>query len=146
SERRSIDIERAAQRPQRFQFRGEGEGAVDMSPVERLYAEAVPPERQLAAFAIPHREGKHALALAQGFLYSPMRKALKQHLRVGAAAQGDTRLPKLLSEVAIVVDFAVEGDDEAAVRRHHRLVARGADIDDREAAMTEGDAGIGIAP
>src|SRR5689334_14568310 len=44
---------------------------------------------------------------------------------------------EFVAQLAIVVDFAVEGENEAAVGREHRLVAGGRRIDDGEAAMAQ---------
>ena len=49
-------------------------------------------------------------------------------------------LTQLLAQFEIVVDFAVEDDDQAAIDRVHRLMARRAEIDDRQPAMAETDA------
>ena len=41
------------------------------------------------------------------------------------------------TDIAVIVDFAVEGDDVAAVGGMHRLRAAGAEIDDGEPALAE---------
>ena len=46
----------------------------------------------------------------------------------------------------MIVDFAVEDDDEAAVVREHRLVAGGRQVDDRQPPVAERDPRLGIAP
>ena len=52
---------------------------------------------------------------------------------------------ELRHQFHIVVDLAVVGEDRA-VRRHHRLVARGRQIDDGEPAMGESDTPRAIQP
>jgi len=52
----------------------------------------------------------------------------------------------MAAELGVVVDLAVEGEDEAAVGRHHRLVARGRQVDDRQPSVTKTNTGIGVDP
>src|SRR5262249_23566290 len=46
---------------------------------------------------------------------------------------------KLLAELEVAVDFAVEHEPARAVGREHRLIRRGAEIDDREAPKADAD-------
>lgn len=50
------------------------------------------------------------------------------------------------AQLAEIINLAVEGDDEAAVGRGHRLMAGRRQIDDGKPAMGERDAGVRIAP
>src|ERR1019366_7050686 len=45
-----------------------------------------------------------------------------------------------------VVDLAVVADHPSSAGRHHRLVASWTEVDHGEAAMTEGDAALGVDP
>ena len=96
--------------------------------------------------AVPQREGKHAdRAFDRGF-DAPKRAGFQQHLGVGIAAHGMAGRLQLAADVAVVVDFAVEGDDEAPVGRMHRLRAAGTEIDDGEPALTQRHAALGLDP
>jgi hypothetical protein len=49
---------------------------------------------------------------------------------------------KLAAQFAVVVDLAVEGDDELAVGTVHGLRAALGEVDDGQAAVAEGDSSI----
>ncbi len=51
-----------------------------------------------------------------------------------------------MAQLAIVEDLAIVGDDVATVRRDHRLVAARREVDDGQAAMTEGNPSGRIKP
>jgi hypothetical protein len=51
-----------------------------------------------------------------------------------------------MPDLRVVVDLAIEGDDEAPVARQHRLPTRRRQVDDRKPAMNEGDSRIFIEP
>jgi hypothetical protein len=51
-----------------------------------------------------------------------------------------------LSQERVIIDFAIEGDNEPAALRHHWLPARLGEVDDREPAMAERDPGVSIKP
>ena len=114
--------------------------------VERLDAEAVACQHQASRLAVPQREGKHAdRALDRGF-DAPQRAGFKQHFGIGIAAHRTAGRLQLAADVAVIVDFAVEGDDVTPIRRMHRLRAAGTEIDDGEPALTERHAGLGLDP
>jgi hypothetical protein len=50
------------------------------------------------------------------------------------------------SELAKIVDFAVQGENVAAVSRQHGLMPFGAQVLNRKSAMTQAYAGVGIGP
>ena len=58
-------------------------------------------------------------------------------LGVGAAAEGDALALEAGAQIAVVVDLAVEDDDQPAVRRSHRLVPGRRQIDDGQPAEAE---------
>jgi hypothetical protein len=47
---------------------------------------------------------------------------------------------KLLPPLAVVIDFAVEGERKAAIFREHRLVSGGARINDRQPPVAQASA------
>jgi hypothetical protein len=81
-----------------------------------------------------------------GLFYPPQRTGLEQHLGVGIAAHGTPGVAKLLADVAIIVDLAVEGDDVTTIGRVHGLGTARAQIDDRESALAEHDPDLGLDP
>ena len=46
----------------------------------------------------------------------------------------------------MIVDLAVVIEDQAPVRREHRLVARGREVDDGQAAVRQADAALAVDP
>ena len=46
---------------------------------------------------------------------------------------------QLGAQLHVVVDLPIEHDDEAAIARHHGLMAGGAQVDDRKTPMSEHD-------
>src|SRR5207244_7908890 len=60
--------------------------------------------------------------------------------------QPATRGFELAANVTVVIDLAVEGDDIAAVAGMHGLRAAGAQVDDREPALTDHHAAFCIDP
>ena len=65
---------------------------------------------------------------------------VQQDLGVGVGLEGIALGFELLAQLAVVVDFAVEGDAQAAIGSGHRLGTGGGEIDDGEAAVGEADA------
>ena len=62
---------------------------------------------------------------------------MAQRFGIGARAKDVSRSPQARRQVTVVVDFAVERDDDVAVFIAHRLPAFGPQIDDRQPAMAE---------
>ncbi len=48
--------------------------------------------------------------------------------------------------IRVVVDLTVEDEDPPAVRRRHRLVSRGREVDDRQPTVTQGDTRLLVEP
>ena len=53
---------------------------------------------------------------------------------------------QLAADVAVIVDFAIERDDEAPVGRMHGLRAAGTEIDDGEPTLAQCHAAFGLDP
>ena len=141
---------------------GEDEAAVLLRVVERLDAEEVAGTEQLARIAVPDGEREHAAQTVE-HAFAPRQIAREQDLGVGVGLELPTLRLELGSQIAVVVDLAVEHDGEAALggsllgraargavkaqrRRgddggvvargaHHGLVAVGK-VDERKTAMT----------
>ena len=67
-----------------------------------------------------------------------------EHFRVAVRAEAMAAAEESVPQRAVVVDFAVEDDPDRAVFVGQRLMSAG-DVEDGEAAMSQGDAGLGIA-
>ena len=53
---------------------------------------------------------------------------------------------QLAADVAVIVDFTIEGDDESLIGRMHRLRAAGAEIDDGKSPLAQRHAAFGLDP
>ena len=115
---------------------GEDELAVDNGVVEGLDAEEVARAEQLVLGAIPNGEGEHAAQLVEHVL-APCKVRHKQNLGVGVLLERPTFGFELRAQIAIVVNLAVENDDEVALRVHFgrrtagvavRIARRGCDL------------------
>ena len=62
---------------------------------------------------------------------------MQQHFRVGGRAEARAVGLEFRAQLRIVVDLAVEHDDEPAVVTHHRLRSSVGEIDDREPSMPQ---------
>ena len=71
---------------------------------------------------------------------------MQQDLGVGLASENVALCLETAAQFAIVVNLAVEGDDQLAVGADHRLGAGVGEIDDREPPVPEADAAIGDDP
>src|SRR5688500_9337704 len=123
---------------QNLRLRREEERVVKDAPVKRFLTETIAGDEQTAPFAVPQRERKHAVELADhavAILFIEMRK----HFRIGSAAEGVSTFFEFGSEFAIVVDLAVEYDRDTLVFVEDRLFT-GNEVDDCEPAHTECDA------
>ena len=143
----AVDARRpAGMRAQRLELGAEQEQLAELGPVERLDAEPVAHQRQRALAAVPQRDREHADQPVQRRLDAERGESLPASPRCrngrGTRRRARQRRPQFL----VVVDLAVVDDDEAAVGRDHRLMAGRRQIDDRETAMRERDAGLGVDP
>src|SRR5262249_10273207 len=90
----------------------------------------------------PEREGEHAAEVLDA-IGAPRFPAVHDHFGVGLRAKHMAEGLELRNQFLIVVDLAVEDDDDGAVLVEERLLA-GRDVDDREASMAERDARLEV--
>ena len=114
---------------QRLQLRAEGERALVPGVVERLDAQVIAREEDLAAAAVPQSEREHAGdALEEP--RPPRLPAVDQDLAVALRGKEMPRVGELAPQRAEIVDLAVEHDGDRAVGRHERLLAARESITD----------------
>ena len=109
---------------QRADLGSEGEMLAAAREEQRLDPERIARDEQFAALPVEKDEGVHADEAGER-LFAPSRIGGDQHLGVGGGAEDVAVAPERLAQLDEIVDFAVEDDDVAAVRRRHRLVGRG---------------------
>ena len=129
-------------RAQRLQLRAEHERAVVPRVVERLDAEVVAREEELAAAAVPQREREHAgepVEQSAPHAFQPWTSTSPSPcVREHVAGRRE-----LAPQRAEVVDLAVEDDGDRAVGGHERLPAAG-EVDHRQPAMAESDRAVEV--
>jgi hypothetical protein len=136
---------------QRTDLGGDGEMTAAARPEQRLDAEGIARQEQFPAFAVEHDEGVHAGEAVER-LFAPVRIGRDEHLAVGRGAEHVPVALEGLAQLDVIVDLAIEDEHVAAVRRCHRLVGAGVEIDDREPAVQQcefgriGGSGAAVAP
>ena len=114
----------AVEREDRLDFAGEYPLAVVQRVEQRLHPEAVPREQQPTPPAIVDREGEDpAEPVHQRLAFFFVQ--VDQHLRVRRAAERVAALGELTTQLAVVVDLAVEHHLYTAVLVRHRLPTGG---------------------
>src|SRR5690606_27920665 len=124
------------------QARCEAEAAARFAIVQRLDAQAITPEHDLARLAVRDRKREHTIEpLYEGWTPGVIR--LEQHLGVTVREEPVTSSFELLAELDVVVDRAVVDDHQPQLGVDHRLPRLGAQVDDAEAPMSESDVIVG---
>jgi len=110
---------------------------------QRLLAEAIAREQELALSSVRERERKHAAHAVQA-VDPPLLEGMHEHLRVGVVGAEDVAadLLELHAHLCVVIDLAVVDELEGAVLVRDGLVGCVGEIDDREAARAETDARV----
>jgi len=117
----------------------EDKSAARPAEIERFFAEPVAREAEFLLLPVPQAQREHARSAFDRFSQPPGRYCGQEHLRVGMPSPL-RRIPLFLEQrtkLAEIVDLAIEGEHIAPACGMHRLVPRRAQIDDREAAMSE---------
>ncbi len=121
---------------------GEDELPTGEGVVQRLHADAVAGQKQLALALVPDGQGKHA-AQPGKHRRAFLAVQVDNHLCIGVAAKSDAFRLQHRAMVGIVVHLAVVGDPQRAVGRRHGLVAGGRQVDDGQTAVGQPGATIG---
>jgi len=106
--------------------------------IERLDSGAIPNQQKTLLEAIPDRESEHSDKTFDR-CDSPERIRFQQDLRVARAPELNAVRRELGPNLPEVIDFTVEYGRVATVRRDHRLVSGGTQVDDRQPAMAEAE-------
>ena len=105
--------------------------------MQRLLTQTVARQQQLTAITIVQREGEHA-GEALDAIDAPLLPGMQDGLGIRACPVAMTELFQLGTYGLMIVDLAVEADDDGAALIGHGLLAAG-DIDDGQPAMAEGE-------
>ena len=119
-------------RPQRLRLRPEHQRRTKACVIQRLLAEAVADQRQLVPPVVPRGDGEHAETLLHRGLDPPDGKALDEHFRIRVASKRTALRGEFTSQLARIVDLAIEHDHEPPARRRHRLMTGRREVHDRQ--------------
>ncbi len=109
-----------AAREQCLDLRGEAERPAVVCGVERLDAVGVAGEKELAPLLVPDRESEHA-AQPVHHRSAVARVEVQQRFGIGGRAEAHALGLEFGAQRPVIVDLAVEGDDDVAVGAGHRL-------------------------
>ena len=125
---------------ERLDLGGEDDLLAGLREVERLDADAVADEPELAGLRVPQRKGEHAGQPADEAVEAPVRVAVHEHLGVGMVRLELIAAPnELRAQDLVVVDLTVVRDPDPAGGVAHRLGRGVGEIDDRQAPVHEAD-------
>src|SRR5262245_23245374 len=133
----------AGKREQPFDLRSENEIAVWRGVIERLDPQPVARAEEATAPPVPDRKSIHPLQSLQA-IFAPMQIGLQQHFRIGVGIEAVTARFQLRPQFPEVVNLAVENYPGRAVGRGHRLKPAIRQIENRQTAMPESDARVGV--
>ena len=128
-----------------LQLRGEDQARASRQVVERLDAERVTGQDEIARRLVGQREREHAAEPAQR-RRTPGAPGLEHDLGVGFGDEAHAASLQLGPQLLVVVELAVVDEGQAVLG--HRLVGGGGQIDDRKPPMAEvhGDPVVLVAP
>ena len=132
-----LPIERGAEarmRCDRLDLAREHPLTADRGVEQRLHAVAIASEQQRAAPPVVQREGEDAAELVHQSLTHVLVQ-MDEHLGVRRAAEPMTAALQVDAEFAMVVDLAVEDDEDLTVLIREGLIPRRRKVDEGEAAM-----------
>ena len=116
----------------------EAESLAVIGVVQGLDAKGIAGDEKSLFAVVPDGKGIHAAEFVQHRFALEFVK-VKEDLGVALGNEAAAFGFELGTELAVVVDLAVEGDDEGAVVAEHRLGAGRGEIDNRKAAMAKAD-------
>ena len=119
---------------QRLQLGGEDSAVTPGQVVQRLDAERVTSQDEIAGALVEQRKREHAPEALQG-AGSPAPPGLEHHLGVGLRPEPDAVGGQLGAQRPVVVQLAVVDDRQAVLAEG--LIGRRAEIDDRQAPEAE---------
>ena len=130
---------------QRLDLRREPQAPPVVGNIQGLDPEGIASQEQFLSEIVPDCERVHALECMDEFS-AAMGVEMQENFSVAIRLEPVAFRFEFLPKLAIVVDLAVEGDVETAVRARHRLGAAIGEIDDGQPPMRQADAAIARHP
>ena len=144
-----VTVERGAEpgkEPEALQFGGEGQPVPHPSVVQRLLAEPVPHQVELAEAAVPQGQGEHALGGVEGRVDPPLLHRRHQDLGVRPAAEREPLTFQAVAERPVVVERTVVVEHPPPVGRDHGLGPGRPQLHHRQPAVSEGQPALRLRP
>ncbi len=126
------------EREDRLDLRSEHQPARVLTQIQRLGSEAIAREQQLVLAAVPDREREDPIEAVE-HAHPPFLVAVHEHFAVGVRDELVAARLEQPAQLAVVVDLAVVGQPDRVVLVGHRLMACLAQVDDRQAPVSEPD-------
>src|SRR5215831_4475338 len=117
-------------RQEHLGLRSKQQRAIERAPVERLLAETIARNKQTFTLLVPQRKSEHPVEVLDHFA-AVFLVQVRQDFGVRFTAEGVTARLQTGTQLAIVVDFAVENDGNGLIFVEGRLLA-GQQIDNRQ--------------
>ena len=130
---------------QRLDIRGEAQQTPLLRPIQGFDAEAITREEELAPVRVPEREGEHPVQPLHA-AGAPGVPCLEDDLGVAVGEEVVAAPLQLAAQRRIVVDGAIEDQRQPQLSVHHGLIGAHREVDDGEAAVTEGQGAVAVAP
>ena len=122
---------------ERLDLRCENEEILSRVVVHRFDSEPVSDEQQLFAPAVPDSESEHAAKVAHA-LCTVFLIGMNDRFCIGAGGELVAASDEIASEIGVVVDLAIENDNDRSVFIKDRLLSA-AEVDDAQPSMAEAD-------
>jgi hypothetical protein len=107
--------------------------------MKRFYSEPVSGGKKPAFFLIPDRKREHSPEPFET-VFCPMLISSQEYFRIRVTAERKTLFDEFLSQLDVIINLTVERDPKSPGCVTHRLMTGIGQIDNSEAAMSEGRA------
>ncbi|HMJ54924.1 MAG TPA: hypothetical protein VK540_22765, partial [Polyangiaceae bacterium] len=131
-----IDFRRESRCDQCLDLGAEAELTRSPCIKERLLAGAISREKKPSSWIVPDTQRKHPIK-ARNDAFAPCPVSLDDDFSVGTGPKGVAARLELAAELMVIVDLAIERDDDLPIVASHGLRPGFRQIQNREAAMTE---------
>ena len=101
-----------------------------------FFAQPVAREQQALTIFVPKAKRKHTIETLETSV-APTFIGLENNFGIGTCAKARAPGGEIGTQLAVVVDLAVENNPDASAGIHHRLVGVRAEIDDRQPAVAK---------
>src|SRR5262249_9764912 len=108
-------------RTKSFEFRAEEKIVVAPAIVQRFFTETIASQEKELSLNVDQSDSKHPNGAIQCGFQAPLTNSAQQYFGIRASQEVEPARFQFWAKVAVIVDFAVHGENEATVGRNHRL-------------------------